>query len=98
MPDSCPTWDLTDLYADIGDASIKADIEACRSSANGLAANWQGRLETAERLLRRAVEAGVRPLPESFWAVLQALGRSRPEASLSHLPGDGKPPPGQDPS
>ena len=45
MPDSCPTWDLTDLYADIGDASIKADIEACRSSANGLAANWQGRLE-----------------------------------------------------
>ena len=57
MPDSCPTWDLTDLYADIGDASIKADIEACRSSANGLAANWQGRLETAERLLRRAVEA-----------------------------------------
>ncbi|GIS12448.1 MAG: hypothetical protein CM15mP115_15990 [Alphaproteobacteria bacterium] len=42
MPDSCPTWDLTDLYADIGDASIKADIEACRSSANGLAANWQG--------------------------------------------------------
>ena len=47
MPDSCPTWDLTDLYADIGDASIKADIEACRSSANGLAANWQGKLETA---------------------------------------------------
>jgi len=28
----------------------------------------------------------------------EADGRSRPEASLSHLPGDGKPPPGQDPS
>ena len=48
MPDSCPTWDLTDLYADIGDASIKADIEACRESANGLAATWRGKLETAE--------------------------------------------------
>ena len=75
MPDSCPTWDLTDLYADIGDASIKADIEACRSSANGLAANWQGKLETAEGAELAAVIT-------EYQRITEILGKAASHAQL----------------
>ena len=44
MPDSCPTWDLTDLYDGIADGAIAADIAACRQEAEQLEAAWQGRL------------------------------------------------------
>ena len=75
MPDSCPTWDLTDLYADIGDASIKADIEACRESANGLAATWQGKLETAEGAELAAVIS-------EYERITEILGKAASHAQL----------------
>ena len=75
MPDSCPTWDLTDLYADIGDASIKADIEACRSSANGLAADWQGKRETAEGAELAAVIT-------EYQRITEILGKAASHAQL----------------
>ena len=75
MPDSCPTWDLTDLYADIGDASIKADIEACRSSANGLAADWQGKLESAGGVELAAVIT-------EYQRITEILGKAASHAQL----------------
>ena len=48
MPDSCPTWDLTDLYDGIADGAIAADIAACRQEAEQLEAAWQGRLADAD--------------------------------------------------
>lgn len=47
MPDSCPTWDLTDLYNGIGDDSIVADIDSCRREAERLETSWQGKMADA---------------------------------------------------
>ena len=48
MPDSSPNWDLTDLYSDIGDSTIAADIERSRAAAKTLADQWRGRLVEAD--------------------------------------------------
>ena len=48
MPDSSPNWDLTDLYSDIGDSTIAADIERSRAAAKTLAEQWRGRLVEAD--------------------------------------------------
>ena len=37
MPDSSPIWDLTDLYSNIADTAIAADIAASSDAAKGLA-------------------------------------------------------------
>ena len=75
MPDSCPTWDLTDLYADIGDATIKADIESCRAAAVALAESWQGKLDTADGAALAAVIA-------EYERISEILGKAASHAQL----------------
>ena len=42
MPDSCPIWDLNDLYSDIADVKLASDVAACRKAALTLQDRWQG--------------------------------------------------------
>ena len=47
MPDSCPIWDLTDLYSGITDVKLASDVAACRKAASALQDRWQGKLTEA---------------------------------------------------
>ena len=47
MPDSCPIWDLNDLYSDIADVKLASDVAACRKAALTLQDRWQGKLAEA---------------------------------------------------
>jgi len=75
MPDSCPTWDLTDLYADIGDAAITSDIEGCRAAAAALAAAWQGKLDGADATELATVIA-------EYERIIEILGKAASHAQL----------------
>ena len=47
MPDSCPIWDLNDLYSGINDVKLASDVASCRKAAAALQDRWQGQLATA---------------------------------------------------
>ena len=44
MPDSCPIWDLNDLYSGLTDVKLASDVASCRKAAAALQDRWQGRL------------------------------------------------------
>ena len=75
MPDSCPTWDLTDLYDGIADAAIAADIAACWQEAEQLEAAWQGRLADADG-------AALAGLIADYERILEMLGKAQSHAQL----------------
>ena len=75
MPDSCPTWDLTDLYADIGDTTITSDIAACRDAAAALAAAWQGKLDAADATEMATVIT-------EYERIIEILGKAASHAQL----------------
>ena len=75
MPDSCPTWDLTDLYDGIADGAIAADIAACRQEAEQLEAAWQGRLADADG-------AALAGLIADYERILELLGKAQSHAQL----------------
>ncbi len=75
MPDSCPTWDLTDLYDGIADGAIAADIAACRQEAEHLEAAWQGRLADADG-------AALAGLIADYERILEMLGKAQSHAQL----------------
>ena len=75
MPDSCPTWDLTDLYDGIADGAIAADIAACRQEAEQLEAVWQGRLADADG-------AALAGLIADYERILEMLGKAQSHAQL----------------
>ena len=47
MPDSCPIWDLDDLYSGITDVKLASDVVSCREAAAALQDRWQGKLAKA---------------------------------------------------
>ena len=75
MPDSYPTWDLTDLYDGIADGAIAADIAACRQEAEQLEAAWQGRLADADG-------AALAGLIADYERILEMLGKAQSHAQL----------------
>ena len=75
MPDSCPTWDLTDLYDGIADGAIAAEIAACRQEAEQLEAAWQGRLADADG-------AALAGLIADYERILEMLGKAQSHAQL----------------
>ena len=75
MPDSCPTWDLTDLYDGIADGAIAADIAACQQEAEQLEAAWQGRLADADG-------AALAGLIADYERILEILGKAQSHAQL----------------
>merc|ERR1711991_838283 len=75
MPDSCPTWDLTDLYDGIADGAIAADIAACRQEAEQLEAAWQGRLADADGVALAGLIA-------DYERILEMLGKAQSHAQL----------------
>ena len=75
MPDSCPTWDLTDLYDGIADGSIAADIAACGQEAEQLEAAWQGRLADADGVALAGLIA-------DYERILEMLGKAQSHAQL----------------
>ena len=75
MPDSCPTWDLTDLYDGIADGAIAVDIAACRQEADQLEAAWQGRLADADG-------AALAGLIADYERILEMLGKAQSHAQL----------------
>ncbi|MGC6498474.1 MAG: M3 family oligoendopeptidase [Candidatus Puniceispirillaceae bacterium] len=75
MPDSCPTWDLTDLYDGIADGAIAVDIAACRQEAEQLEAAWQGRLADADG-------AALAGLIADYERILEMLGKAQSHAQL----------------
>ena len=75
MPDSSPIWDLTDLYADIGDSAIISDIAWCRAGAEELSAAWTGRLHEADGTTLAGVIA-------TYEEILERLGKAGSHAQL----------------
>jgi oligoendopeptidase F len=75
MPDTCPIWNLTDLYDAIGSADIQTDIAACRRDAAALATRFKGRLADLDG---DALAAAI----GDYEAVLERLGRIQSHAQL----------------
>jgi oligoendopeptidase F len=75
MPDSCPTWDLTDLYEGIGDDAIAADLARCRREAERMERGWQGKIGDA-------TPQDLATLIADYEQVLEALGKAQSHAQL----------------
>jgi len=75
MPDSCPIWDLSDLYSGINDVKLASDIAACRKSAAALNKAWQGRLASASA-------DDLADVISTYEAMLERLGRVQSHAQL----------------
>ena len=75
MPDSCPTWDLTDLYEGIGDDAIAADLARCRGEAERMERGWQGKIGDA-------TPQDLATLIADYEQVLEALGKAQSHAQL----------------
>ena len=75
MPDSCPIWDLNDLYSGFSDVKLASDVASCRKAALSLHDSWQGRLATvsAEELAS---------VISQYEALLEQLGRVQSHAQL----------------
>ena len=75
MPDSCPTWDLTDLYEGIGDDAIATDLARCRREAERMERAWQGKIG-------KATPQDIATLIADYEQVLEALGKAQSHAQL----------------
>ena len=75
MPDSCPTWDLTDLYEGIGDDAIAADLARCRREVERMERGWQGKIGDA-------TPQDLATLIADYEQVLEALGKAQSHAQL----------------
>ncbi len=75
MPDSCPVWNLTDLYEGIDSAAIQTDIRTCRGDAAALADRAKGRLADLDADSLAAVIV-------DYEAVLERLGKIQSHAQL----------------
>jgi len=75
MPDSCPIWDLKDLYHGVDDTKLASDVAACRKSAASLNQEWQGRLDAASGDELAAVIG-------RYEALLERLGKVQSHAQL----------------
>ena len=75
MPDSCPTWDLTDLYEGIGDDAIAADLARCQREAERMESAWQGKIGDA-------TPQDLATLIADYEQVLEALGKAQSHAQL----------------
>jgi oligoendopeptidase F len=75
MPDSCPTWDLTDLYEGIGDDAIAADLARCRREAERMERGLQGKIGDA-------TPQDLATLIADYEQVLEALGKAQSHAQL----------------
>ena len=75
MPDSCPTWDLGDLYASVDDPRLQSDLKDAASDADRLSAEWQGKLAnaSAEQLAAVIVE---------YERIFEVLGKLQSHAQL----------------
>ena len=75
MPDSCPIWDLNDLYSGFSDVKLASDIASCRKNALSLHDAWQGKLATvsAEELAS---------VINQYEVLLEQLGRVQSHAQL----------------
>ena len=75
MPDSCPTWDLGDLYASVDDPRLQSDLKDAASDADRLSAEWQGKLAnaSAEQLAAVIVE---------YERIFEVLGKVQSHAQL----------------
>ncbi len=75
MPDSCPIWNLTDLYESLDSPLIQTDIAACRTEAAALVIRAKGQLDQidGDRL------AGV---IEDYEAIIERLGKIQSHAQL----------------
>ena len=75
MPDSCPIWDLNDLYSGFSDVKLASDVASCRKTALSLHDAWQGRLATASAEELASVIS-------QYEALLEQLGRVQSHAQL----------------
>ena len=75
MPDSCPIWDLNDLYSGFSDVKLASDVASCRKTALSLCDAWQGRLATASAEELASVIS-------QYEALLEQLGRVQSHAQL----------------
>ena len=75
MPDSCPTWDLGDLYASVDDPKLQGDLKGAAGDADRLSSEWQGKLAnaSAEQLAAVIVE---------YERVFEVLGKVQSHAQL----------------
>jgi oligoendopeptidase F len=75
MPNSCPTWDLGDLYASVDDPRLQSDLKDAASDADRLSAEWQGKLAnaSAEQLAAVIVE---------YERIFEVLGKVQSHAQL----------------
>jgi oligoendopeptidase F len=75
MPDSCPIWDLNDLYSGLGDIKLVSDIAKCRKSAMSLNQEWQSRLgDISGNDLAKVIRL--------YETLLQRLGKVQSHAQL----------------
>ena len=90
MPDSCPIWDLNDLYSGINDVKLTSDVAVCRKSAASMQDSWQGRLATASAEDLASVIGHYEHLLEQFGRVqshaqlLFAANTADPEIARHH--------------
>ena len=75
MPDSCPTWDLTDLYEGIGDDAIAANLARCRCEAERMESAWQDKIDNA-------TPQDLATLIADYEKGLEALGKAQSHAQL----------------
>jgi oligoendopeptidase F len=75
MPDSCPTWDLNDLYAGTDDPQLKADLATAIADSAQLAKIWQGKIALASGPDLAGVIA-------EFERIYESLGKVQSHAQL----------------
>ena len=75
MPDSCPIWDLNDLYSGFSDVKLASDVASCRKTALLLNDTWQGRLALA-------LAEELASVISQYEALLEQLGRVQSHAQL----------------
>ena len=76
MPDSLPTWSLSDLYAGPDDRALAHDKEACLKRAQALADAWKSRLAEASGEELAGVVA-------EYQSISETLGRLTSFADLA---------------
>jgi len=75
MPDSCPTWDLSDLYSGVDDANLQTDLTKAKTEAKELASRWQGKITTASGQALAGVIA-------DYERIFESLGKVQSHAQL----------------
>ena len=90
MPDSCPIWDLNDLYSGITDVKLASDVVSCRKAAAALQDRWQGKLAKASADELVVIIGDYEHLLEQFGRVqshaqlLFAANTAEPEIAKHH--------------